>query len=176
MELDLMERFKMLIDGEEVDSASGRGALIINPATGEGVAEVALGGRVEAKHALEAAARAVPAWASREPRGRGGILRRGAEAVREEVEEIAHLLTMEQGKPLAYARREVAGSAKALEYYAEEGERIKGEVVPSSGRRRSLVIRQPLGVAAVISPWNYPVDLLAWKFAPALAAGCTVVA
>ena len=171
-----MERFKMLIDGEEVDSASGRGALIINPATGEGVAEVALGGRLEAKLALEAAARAFPAWASREPRGRGGILRRGAEAVREEVEEIAHLLTMEQGKPLAYARREVAGSAKALEYYAEEGERIKGEVVPSSGRRRSLVIRQPLGVAAVISPWNYPVDLLAWKVAPALAAGCTVVA
>lgn len=171
-----MERFKMLIDGEEVDSATGRGALITNPATGEAVAEVALGGRSEARLALEAAARAFPAWAEREPRVRGGLLRRGAEAVREEIEEIALLLTMEQGKPLAYARREVAGSAEALEYYAEEGERITGEVVPSSGRSRSLVIRQPLGVAAVISPWNYPVDLLAWKVAPALAAGCTVVA
>jgi len=171
-----VDRFKMLIDGVEVDSASGRGVPIINPATGEKVAEVALGDRLEAELALEAAARAFPAWAGRDPRVRGGFLRRGAEAVREEIEKIALLLTMEQGKPLAYARREVAGSAKALEYYAEEGERIKGEVVPSSGRSRSLVIRQPLGVTAIISPWNYPVDLLAWKVAPALAAGCTVVA
>lgn len=172
-----MERFKMLIDGEVVESASGSGARIINPATGEAVAEVALGGRLEAELALEAAARAFPGWAEREPRVRGALLRRGAEAVREKIEEIALLLTMEQGKPLAYARREVAGSAEALEYYAEEGARIIGEVVPSSSRRsRSLVIRQPLGVAAIISPWNYPVDLLAWKLAPALAAGCTVVA
>ncbi|HPY71770.1 MAG: NAD-dependent succinate-semialdehyde dehydrogenase [Methanothrix sp.] len=172
-----MERFKMLIDGEAVDSAFGRGAHIINPATGETIAEVALGSPSEAELALEAASRAFPGWARADPRVRGALLRRGADIVRENIEEIARLLTMEQGKPLRYARREVAGSADALDFYAEEGARIFGEAVPSSSRRsRSLVIRQPLGVAAVISPWNYPVDLLAWKVAPALAAGCTVVA
>ena len=155
---------------------AGEAATITNPSTGEAVAEVSMGGRADAILALEAAARAFPGWSRADPRERGDLLRRGAEAVRDGVEEIARLLTMEQGKPLRFARREVESSAEALDYYAGEGERICGEVVPVSRGSLSLVIRQPLGVVAVISPWNYPVDLLAWKLAPALAAGCTVVA
>jgi succinate-semialdehyde dehydrogenase/glutarate-semialdehyde dehydrogenase len=167
----------MLIDGKATESASGETAVIKNPANQEPVAEVFLGDREDAALALEAAERAFPGWARTDPQNRGDLLHLGADLVRNRSEEIALLLTMEQGKPLRYARREVEGSAEALAYYAEEGKRNFGEIVPSASERsRSLVIRQPLGVAAVISPWNYPVDLLAWKLAPALAAGCTVVA
>jgi acyl-CoA reductase-like NAD-dependent aldehyde dehydrogenase len=174
---DHMKRFKMLIDGVAVGSARGKVATIKNPVNQEPVAEVSLGGREDAALALGAAERAFPGWARTDPKKRGDLLHRAAGLVGERAEEIALLLTMEQGKPLRYARREVTGSAEALDYYAEEGKRNFGEVVSSpSSRTRSLVIRQPLGVAAIISPWNYPVDLLAWKLAPALAAGCTVVA
>jgi len=167
----------MLIDGQIVESTSGKAAAIKNPANQEPVAEVFLGGREDAKLALEAAERAFPGWSRTDPKKRGELLCRGAELVRNRSDEIARLLTMEQGKPLRRARGEVLSSAEAFDYYAEEGMRNFGELVPSASERsRSLVIRQPLGVAAVISPWNYPVDLLAWKLAPALAAGCTVVA
>jgi len=172
-----VKRFKMLIDGVATESISGRVATIKNPANQEPVAEVSFGGRVDAALALKAAERAFPGWAKIEPQRRGEILHRASDLVREKAEEIARLLTQEQGKPLRYARNEVLSSAEALDYYAEEGKRNFGEIVPSASKRsRSLVISQPLGVAAVISPWNYPVDLLAWKLAPALAAGCTVVA
>ncbi|KUK44651.1 MAG: Succinate-semialdehyde dehydrogenase [NADP+] (Ssdh) [Methanothrix harundinacea] len=172
-----MKLFKMLIDGVAIESKAGKVAVIKNPANQEPVATVSLGGREDAALALGAAKRAFSGWAKTDPEERGALLHRAAGLVRERSEEIALLLTMEQGKPLRYARREVVGSAEALDLYAEEGKRNFGEVVPqSSSRSRSMVIRQPLGVAAVISPWNYPVDLLAWKLAPALAAGCTVVA
>lgn len=172
-----MKRFKMLIDGKATESVSGKVATIKNPANQEFVAEVSFGGREDAKLALEAAERAFPGWAKTSPHRRGEILHWASDLVREKAEEIAKLLTMEQGKPLRYARNEVLSSAEALDYYAEEGKRNFGEIVPSTSEKsRSLVISQPLGVAAVISPWNYPVDLLAWKIAPALAAGCTVVA
>ena len=172
-----MKRFKMLIDGVQRESASGKVGVIYNPANGKPVAEVAFGGREDAGLALKAADRAFPGWSGTDPGKRGDLLHRAADLVRLRSEEIGRLLTMEQGKPLRYAKREVEGSAEALDFYAEEGKRSFGEVVPTPGRRtRSLVIRQPLGVAAIISPWNYPVDLLAWKLAPALAAGCTVVA
>ncbi|MDD5768578.1 MAG: aldehyde dehydrogenase family protein, partial [Methanothrix sp.] len=172
-----MKLFKMLIDGVAIESKAGKVAVIKNPANQEPVATVSLGGREDAALALGAAKRAFSGWAKTDPEERGALLHRAAGLVRERSEEIALLLTMEQGKPLRYARREVVGSAEAFDLYAEEGKRNFGEVVPqSSSRSRSMVIRQPLGVAAVISPWNYPVDLLAWKLAPALAAGCTVVA
>ncbi len=172
-----MKLFKMLIDGVAIESKAGKVAVIKNPANQEPVATVSLGGREDAALALGAAKRAFSGWAKTDPEERGALLHRAAGLVRERSEEIALLLTMEQGKPLRYARREVVGSAEALDLYAEEGKRNFGEVVPqSSSRSRSMVIRQPLGVAAVISPWNYPVDLLAWKLAPALAGGCTVVA
>ena len=172
-----MKHFKMLIDGQIVESASGKAAVVYNPANQEPVAEISLGDREDAALALGAAERAFPGWARTDPEKRGELLHRASDLIRERAEEIARLLTMEQGKPLRYAKREVLSSAEAMDYYAEEGKRNFGEIVPQSSRRtRSLVVRQPLGVAAVISPWNYPVDLLAWKLAPALAAGCTVVA
>ncbi|HII07695.1 MAG TPA: aldehyde dehydrogenase family protein, partial [Methanotrichaceae archaeon] len=172
-----MKRFKMLIDGKAMESATGKVALILNPANQVPVAEFSLGGREDANSALEAAKKAFPKWAKNNPRERGELLHRGADLVRERAEVIARLLTQEQGKPLKYARREVLSSAEALDYYAEEGKRNFGELAPSTNpNSRSLVIKQPIGVAAVISPWNYPVDLLAWKVAPALAAGCTIVA
>ncbi|NYT02138.1 MAG: NAD-dependent succinate-semialdehyde dehydrogenase [Methanosarcinales archaeon] len=172
-----MYQTMMLIDGEQVKSLSGRTAVIRNPANQEPVGQVFLGGREEARAALEAAERAFPAWAATSPAARGKILHRAADLVRERQEDLARLLTLEQGKPLKESRREIQASADVLDYYAEEGRRIFGELVPSaSAGSRSLVIRQPVGVAALITPWNFPVDLMSWKLAPALAAGCTVVA
>jgi succinate-semialdehyde dehydrogenase len=167
----------MLISGELVDSISGEVALILNPASQEPVAEVPVGGREDARLALEAAKRAFPGWSRSSCQDRGEILHEGARLVRQRAEEIARLLTLEQGKPLRDARREVMASADVLDFYAEEGKRNFGEWVPTaSPTARSLVIKQPLGVAALITPWNLPVNLLAWKVGPALAAGCTVVA
>jgi len=108
---------------------------------------------------------------------RANFMHKAANLIRKHEEEISRLLTQEQGKPLLEARGEVRGAANAVDYYAEEAYRILGEVIPTnSARRRSLIIKQPIGVVGAIGPWNYPVGLLAWKVAPALIAGCTVVA
>ncbi len=172
-----MYYLKMLIDGQRVDAITGNIAIIHNPANQEPVAEVPVGRREDARLALSAAERAFSKWAETTSQRRGEILHEGAGQVRQRVEEIARLLTLEQGKPLKQAKREVLSSANALDYYAEEGKRNFGEWDPTESRQtRSLVIKQPIGVAAIITPWNYPVDLLAWKMGPALAAGCTVVA
>ncbi len=170
-----MIRSKMLIDGELVDSASGKTATIFNPANQEPVALVPVGSREDARRALEAAGRAFPAWSWTSSQERADILHRAADLVRHRSEEIARQLTLEQGKPLKNALAEVLSSADVLDYYAEEGKRNRGEWI-AGANSRSIVIRQPIGVAALITPWNFPVDLLAWKVAPALAAGCTIVA
>jgi succinate-semialdehyde dehydrogenase/glutarate-semialdehyde dehydrogenase len=166
---------RMLINGEEATSLSGKSDVIYNPANQEAVAQVGVGSRQEARLALEAAKNAFPNWAQTSARDRGEILHQAALEVRKKAEEISRLLTLEQGKPLKNARMEVMASAEVLEHYAEEGRRNTGQWITSSDAR-SLVIRQPIGVAALITPWNYPVDLLAWKVGPALAAGCTFVA
>lgn len=170
-----MFRSKMLIDGKLVDSISGEISVIRNPANREPVAEVSIGSREDARLALEAAQRAFLAWSRATSSQRGGVLHSGANLVRHRAEEIAGLLTSEQGKPLKDAKREVLRSADALDYFAEEGKRNIGEWISGQGSR-SIVVRQPIGVAALITPWNFPVELLAWKLGPALAAGCTVVA
>lgn len=173
----MIKRIQMLIGGEWLDAFSGDHAVIRNPATGDPVAEVPIGGREEARMALEVAQRAFPSWAGTPAEKRAVLLHRAADLLRERLEEISRWLTMEQGKPIRDAQKEVALAAQVFDYYAEEGKRILGEWIPtSSSHIRSLVIRQPVGVAAVIAPWNYPVELLAWKIAPALAAGCAVVA
>jgi succinate-semialdehyde dehydrogenase/glutarate-semialdehyde dehydrogenase len=160
-----------------MEGFSGERALIHNPATGEPVAEVAIGGREEARMALEAAQRAFPEWASTSAETRAALLHQAAALMRERVEELSRWLTLEQGKPIRDSRKEILMAAEVFDYYAEEGKRIFGEWIPTGSQHiRSWVIRQPIGVAAVIAPWNYPVELLAWKIAPALAAGCTVVA
>jgi succinate-semialdehyde dehydrogenase/glutarate-semialdehyde dehydrogenase len=166
---------QMLINGKDVSSLSGKSDVIYNPANREPVAQVSVGSRQEACQALMAAKGAFPGWAATSADDRGEILHQAALEVRKRAEEISRLLTLEMGKPLKNARREVLASAQVLEYYAEEGRRVLGQWIASSNGR-SLVMRQPLGVAALITPWNFPVDLLAWKVGPALAAGCSFVA
>jgi len=167
----------MLIDGRDLplEEGSGRRAVIYNPASQEAVAEVAVGRRQDARLALQAAWRAFPIWSGSSSQKRADILHDAADRVRERAEWIASLLTLEQGKPLKFAKTEVLSSADVLDYYAEEGKRSYGQWL-AGPRSRSIILRQPIGVAALITPWNYPVDLLAWKVAPCLAAGCTFVA
>ncbi len=173
--LDTMYHSYMLIDGEQVQALSGRVDVIYNPASQEPVGEVPVGSRQDARLALQAARRAFPAWSETSCQKRAEILHDAADLVRERTDTIARLLTQEQGKPLKNARAEVRSSADVLDYYAEEGKRNFG-IWLTSGQSRGIVLKQPVGVAALITPWNYPVDLLAWKVAPALAAGCTFVA
>ena len=170
-----MHQSHMLINGEEVASLSGKVEIIYNPADQEPVAEVSVGSRQDAKIALEAAKQAFPLWSKTSSQERARVLHAAADLVRERADGIAQLLTKEQGKPLKNAKIEVMSSADVLDYYAEEGKRNYGEWIVSP-HSRSIVIRQPVGVAALITPWNFPVDLLAWKVAPCLAAGCTFVA
>ncbi|HEX7444959.1 MAG TPA: NAD-dependent succinate-semialdehyde dehydrogenase, partial [Methanothrix sp.] len=124
---------------------------------------------------LEAAKKAFPVWSKTSSQKRAELLHAAADIVRERSEMMARLLTQEQGKPLKNARMEIHSSADVLDYYAEEGKRNVGEWITSS-HSRSIVLRQPVGIAALITPWNFPVDLLAWKVGPCLAAGCTFVA
>lgn len=147
-----------------------------NPATRATIALASAGTRDEAAAALDAAARAFPAWAHTPPRTRARLLQRVAELLLAQQDSLAETITRENGKPLAQARSEVAFAAGFFTWFAEEAVRAYGEIVPadSPGRRR-LVLRQPLGVVAVISPWNLPLAIAARKVAPALAAGCSCV-
>lgn len=170
-----MKAVQMLIDGDWRSAESTY--YVFNPANiDEVVAEVALGTRRDAQEAIEAAYRAFASWARTSLFERAELLKKAATIVMERIEEIARLLTLENGKPLKDSRKEIGFAARVLQYYAEEATRIFGEWVPTiSPSIRSIVIRQPVGVAGLIVPWNFPVDLLAWKLGPALAAGCTVV-
>jgi acyl-CoA reductase-like NAD-dependent aldehyde dehydrogenase len=174
---DGSELAQLFIGGEWCDADSGQRLEIRDPATADLVGEAARGGKEEARRALEAARDAQPGWAATPAAERAELLHRAAALVRERSWAIARVLTLEQGKPLADAHKEISFSCEVIDYYAEEGLRVAGEWRPSSAPRvRSLVLRQPIGVVAAIVPWNYPIDLLSWKIAPALAAGCTVVA
>ncbi len=167
---------QLFIDGKWVPADSGEMFEVINPVNGKPMGNAAKAGRAEARRALEAAAKAFKVWGRTTPDERVKALKNAASTIATRQEEIARILTMEHGKPLADARKEVKGAIDTLEYYAEEARRITGEVAPNkSATTRSLVIRQPIGVVAAIAPWNYPVSLMMWKLAPALAAGCTVV-
>jgi succinate-semialdehyde dehydrogenase/glutarate-semialdehyde dehydrogenase len=173
-----MIQAKMLINGEWVAGQKDQVFPVVNPATEEVIVQVPVAGPEELETAITAADRAFGAWSARTPFERGRILRCAGEAIDLHAGEIAKLLTLEQGKPLKEAREEVEKSAAILRFYAEEGERICGRVIPNAAGNRfeSKVVYQPVGVVAAISPWNYPIELLAWKIGAALAAGCTVVA
>ncbi len=167
---------RMFIDGQWVAAADGRTLGVINPATEEVIAEVAYGGRAETRRALEAAARAMPGWMKQSAWDRAKVLKKTADLMRERVDTISRTLTMEQGKPLPEARAEVLHSADTFEWFAEEGKRAYGQVIPNAlPGKRHLTMKHPVGVVAAISPWNFPVTLQARKIAPALAAGCTIV-
>ena len=170
-----MHQTHMIIDGEQLPISSHKVETICNPANQEPVALVSVGTRQDARMALEAAKKAFPLWSETACEKRAELLHSAADLVRERAKSIARLLTQEQGKPLKNARAEILSSAGILDYYAEEGRRNVGEWLATS-RGRSVVLRQPVGVAALITPWNYPVDLLSWKVGPCLAAGCTFVA
>ncbi|MFS8664778.1 MAG: NAD-dependent succinate-semialdehyde dehydrogenase [Limnochordales bacterium] len=167
----------MLINGQWVAAADGGQIEVVNPATGEVIGAVPAATAEDVDRAARAAHDAFAGWAGAPPKERARVLREAARLARSRREELGRLLTMEQGKPLKEAIGEIDASADALEYYAEEARRIYGEIYPTDrANRRSLIIKQPVGPVAAIGPWNYPVLLLAWKVAPALAAGCTVVA
>ena len=147
-----------------------------NPATGEVIIEVPRGGAVETNAAIAAAERALPAWRALLAKERAARLRRWAELMLASQDELARLLSREQGKPLAEAKGEVAYAASFLEWFAEEAKRVYGDVIPSpKADARIVVTKQPIGVVAAITPWNFPLAMVTRKVGPALAAGCTLI-
>src|SRR5262245_7470546 len=167
---------RMYIDGKWCAADNGRTLGVINPATEEVICEVAYAGRAETRRAMEAAARALPGWMKLTAYDRAKVLKKTADLMRERADAIARTLTLEQGKPLAEAKAEVLHSADTFEWFAEEGKRAYGQVIPNSlPGKRHATFKHPVGVVAAISPWNFPVTLQARKIAPALAAGCTIV-
>ncbi|HEV8060403.1 MAG TPA: NAD-dependent succinate-semialdehyde dehydrogenase [Gemmataceae bacterium] len=167
---------RMFIDGQWCDAADGRTLGVINPATEAIVHDIAYGSRKETKRALEAAHKAMPAWMKLTVYDRAKVLKKTAELMRERADLIARTLTLEQGKPLAEAKGEVLHSADTFEWFAEEGKRSYGQIIPNSvAGKRHMTLKHPVGVVGAISPWNFPITLQARKIAPALAAGCTIV-
>ena len=163
-----------LIDGEWV--AGSNPLAVHDPASGAFLAEVAGHGPEQAQAAIVAAERALPAWRARSARDRGLMLARWAQQLRQHAADLAALMTAEQGKPLAEAKGEVLYAASFLDWYAEEGKRVYGETIPASDpSKRYWVWKQPVGVCAAITPWNFPLAMITRKVAPALAAGCTVM-
>jgi succinate-semialdehyde dehydrogenase / glutarate-semialdehyde dehydrogenase len=172
-----MDTFSMLIDGNWVESESRKYADVINPATEEAFARVPRATENEADRALKAAEKAFPAWSNLSPFTRADYLWRAGDILAGRKEKLGRLMTMEQGKPLKEAVGEVEKAVEMLRYYAEEGKRAYGQIVANTDPMdQSLVIKQPVGVVAALSAWNYPVELTGWKAAAALAAGCTIVA
>ncbi|HMR74800.1 MAG TPA: aldehyde dehydrogenase family protein, partial [Polyangiaceae bacterium] len=165
-----------LVGGEWIAAAGGATLEVTNPATDETIASVPMGGKNEARAAIEAAAAAFPDWSARPAAERAAPLRKLAALMGTHVERLARLLTLEQGKPLAEARGEIAYAASFLDWAAEEGKRLYGQIVPASHQnKRILVLRQPVGVTACITPWNFPAAMITRKLGPALASGCTMV-
>jgi len=168
----------MIIGGKIVSQSDGGDYIdVINPATEEVIGRVPAASEEQVDEAARAAWRAFERWSKLSPFERARFLYRAASLVEERAEEIGRILTAEEGKPLKEAVSEVKGSAEVLRYFAEAGKRVFGDIIPlDKVHLQSVVVRQPLGVVAAITPWNYPVQLLSWKVAAALAAGCTVIA
>jgi len=166
-----------LIDGQWRPAADAARFAVFDPAAGTLITEVADSGAADALAATDAAAAALPAWRARPPRERAALLRAWHATVIAHTEDLARLISLEQGKPLAEARNEVAYGASYIAWFAEEATRIYGDLIPQqqAGKQMSA-IKEAIGVVAAITPWNFPLAMIARKFAPALAAGCTVVA
>ena len=181
---DLLDRLKAegwlrqqnAIGGIWCDAADGRKYDVTNPATGAVIGTIAWAGATDTKNAIDAAQAAFTAWSHTLAAERAAALHRMAALIRENADLIAAMLTLEQGKPLAEAKSEVLLGANYVQWFAEEARRINGEIVPSPWKNNQiLVTREPVGVVAAISPWNFPFSMLSRKIGPALAAGCTVV-
>ncbi len=162
------------VNGAWVPAQDSARFAVTNPATGQTIAEMANLGAGDARAAIEAAHLAQPAWAAKTAKERATLLRTWFELIMAAQEDLAQIMTAEQGKPLAETRGEVAYGAAFIEWFAEEGKRIYGDIIPTNAsNRRILVLKQPIGVVAAITPWNFPNAMITRKAAPALAAGCT---
>jgi succinate-semialdehyde dehydrogenase/glutarate-semialdehyde dehydrogenase len=172
----ILFRQQAYIDGAWVDADNGQTIQVNNPATGEIIGTVPKMGASETRRAIEAADRALPAWRALTAKERAAKLQRWFELMMANQEELAHLMTLEQGKPLVESRGEIAYAASYIEWFAEEGKRVYGDIIPShQPDKRLLTLKQPIGVTAAITPWNFPTAMITRKAGPALAAGCTMV-
>jgi succinate-semialdehyde dehydrogenase / glutarate-semialdehyde dehydrogenase len=164
------------VDGAWMPADSNARFAVKNPATGETLAEVADFSEVETRRAVDAAAAAFVLWRKKTAKERASVMRKWFDLLMANQEDLARLMTAEQGKPLAETRGEIAYGASFIEWFAEEGKRIYGDVIPTNqAGRRILVLKEPIGVVAAITPWNFPNAMIARKVAPAIAAGCTIV-
>ncbi len=166
-----------LIDGQWLPAQAGQTRFAVHdPATGAELAQVANLGPVDCAAAIAAAQRAWPHWRARTAKERAAVMMKWFALIQQHAEDLAQLMTAEQGKPQAEARGEVAYGASFIEWFAEEGRRVYGETIPTTdNHKRYLVLRQPIGVCAAITPWNFPIAMITRKVAPALAAGCPVI-
>lgn len=171
-----LQRDACLVGGRWIGADDKRLDNVTNPADGSVLGQVPRLGETETLRAIDAAEEALPDWQARSAKERGALLRRWHELLLEHQEDLAALMTAEQGKPLAESRGEIGFAASFFEWFAEEGRRVYGEIIPSpQADRRLLVIKRPVGVCAAITPWNFPAAMIARKAGPALAAGCTIV-
>ncbi|MCU9947703.1 NAD-dependent succinate-semialdehyde dehydrogenase [Pseudomonas sp. PDM13] len=169
-------REQAYVNGQWIEADDEGRFSVTNPANGELIAEVASLGRAETARAIDAAQAALPAWRARTAKERSSILRTWYELIMANQDDLARLLSWEQGKPLAESRGEIAYGASFIEWFAEEAKRVYGDVIPhDKPGRRLVVIKQAIGVVAAITPWNFPNAMITRKVGPALAAGCTVV-
>ncbi|NNM70810.1 NADP-dependent succinate-semialdehyde dehydrogenase [Enterovirga sp. DB1703] len=169
-------RQQCYVDGAWVDADGGATIAVDNPSTGDVLGTVPKMGAAETRRAIEAAEAALPAWRARTAKERSQILRRWFDLMMANQEDLAAIMTAEQGKPLAESKGEIAYAASFIEWFAEEGKRTYGDVIPAHGTdKRIVVIKQPVGVCAAITPWNFPAAMITRKAGPALAAGCTMV-
>jgi succinate-semialdehyde dehydrogenase/glutarate-semialdehyde dehydrogenase len=178
MKLDdpLLLRERCLIDGLWVGADDGRTSNIKNPATGALLGSVPTVGAAETQRAIAAAGTALPDWRARTAKQRAEILRRWFDLIVQHQTDLARLMTAEQGKPLLESQGEILYAASFIEWFAEEAKRIYGDVIPGhQADKRIVVLRQPVGVVAAITPWNFPAAMITRKAGPALAAGCTMI-
>ncbi|PCR49846.1 succinate-semialdehyde dehydrogenase, partial [Klebsiella pneumoniae] len=173
MQLNDMTLFRQqaMIDGQWRDAPNGDVIAVTNPANGEQLGSVPKMGADETREAIEAANRSLPAWRTLTAKERANILRRWFDLMMENQDDLARLMTLEQGKPLAEAKGEISYAASFIEWFAEEGKRIYGDTIPGhQADKRLLVIKQPIGVTAAITLWNFPAAMITRKAGPALAA------
>ncbi|MEL7030004.1 MAG: aldehyde dehydrogenase family protein, partial [Pseudomonadota bacterium] len=175
----LKQSHKLLIGGEWVEAASGKSFDVVNPATGQVITKVAEGDVEDVNRAVAAARAAFEEgkWAGQKPVMRARVLFRAADLIEQNAEELAQLETLDNGKPLAQARADVAGSANNFRYYAGWIDKVTGSTVDMNmpGDYHAYTLKEPVGVAALITPWNFPIAMASWKLAPALAAGCACI-
>ena len=169
-------RQQCYVAGEWIDADDGATFEVTNPADGSVLGTVPRLGAGETRRAIDAAAAALPAWRALTGKERAAILRRWHDLMIEHTEDLALLMTLEQGKPMTESRGEIAYAASFIEWFAEEAKRVYGDVIPGhQPDKRIIVLKEPVGVVAAITPWNFPAAMITRKAGPALAAGCTFV-